>query len=117
MLEIDKHSTRIALVMQRSGIEQNLVDVQGICKVELDAGVVPQHLEADRVLSADKLLCRIDADIKMIEKQIGIGAIWPVGSSQEVGLRRFVLTAQASARTRVEQFELKSERPRRLRLP
>jgi len=54
--------------VQWGGIKENLVDAQGIGQIELNAGIVLEHPEADRVLSANQLFRRIDSDIKMVKK-------------------------------------------------
>ena len=72
------------------GAEQNLVDVQVGVQIELDARVVLEHLEADRVLAADRLLVRIDADVEVVEEQIVVRAIAAVLAAQDVGARRWV---------------------------
>ncbi len=66
--------------------EQDLVDLQVGVEVELDAGVVLEHLEADRVLAADALLVRIDADVEVVGQQVVVGAIQ--ARSRRAGCRR-----------------------------
>ena len=68
--------------------EQDLVDVEVGVEIELNARVVLQHLEADRVLAADRLLLRIDADVEVVVQQIVVGAISAVFAAQDVGARR-----------------------------
>src|ERR1700735_4452860 len=57
--KIDKHGPEFALVFERDCSEQNLIDIKSRGQVELNARVVLQHLETDRVFPADELLLRI----------------------------------------------------------
>src|SRR5580658_10411793 len=57
-------------------------------EIELDAGVVVEHLEANGVLPADEFLFGVDADVQMVVEQIVVSAIWTVSSAQNVGTRR-----------------------------
>ena len=45
-----------------------------------------EHLEADRVRSADELLVGIDAEIEVVEEQIVVGAIRSIGAAQQIGV-------------------------------
>ena len=48
--EVHEDGAGIALVLERDRAQEDLVDVQGGMQVELDAGGVLQHFEADGVL-------------------------------------------------------------------
>src|SRR5215813_11851554 len=72
--------------MQSSGIEQNFVDVQSLGKIELNASVLLQHLDANRILTADKFLFRVDPDVEVVGEQIVVSAIRPIGAAQKVCL-------------------------------
>src|ERR1039457_3196799 len=85
--EVHEDGAGVALVMERGGAEQNLVDVERFMQVELDARVVLKHLEAEGVLAADELLFRVDADVEMVEEQIVVGAMRPVLAAEDVGVR------------------------------
>jgi hypothetical protein len=65
----------------------DFINLQIVVEVELNPRVVFEHAEADRVLAADKLLLRIDANIKMVKKQIVVGPVPPVLPAQDVGVR------------------------------
>ena len=67
--EIDPDRVQLALVAKRRVAEQNPVDRQVCVEVELNPRVVLQHLEANRVLAADDLLHRIDADVQVVESR------------------------------------------------
>ena len=47
-----------------------------------------QHLEADRVLAADRLLLRIDADVEVVVEQVVVRAVAAVFAAQDVRARR-----------------------------
>jgi len=76
----------VALVLERSVAQQNLIDVERGVQIELDAGAILEHFEANGVLAADKFFFRIDADIEVIEEQIVVGAVWSVLTAQDVGM-------------------------------
>ena len=86
--KVDEDGVELALVLQRRRAEQDLVDVQVGVQIELDARVVLQHLEANRVLAAEELLLRIDADVEVVGEQVVVGAIAPVLAAQDVRARR-----------------------------
>ena len=48
-----------------------------------------EHLEANGIFAADEFLVGIDANIEMVVEQIVVGAVWAVGTAQDVGLCRF----------------------------
>jgi hypothetical protein len=50
----------------------------------LNAVIIPEHLEADGVLSADEFLLWIDANIEVVIEQIIVRTIASVFSSQNV---------------------------------
>lgn len=52
---------------------QNFVYIQVGKQVELNARIVLQHLEANRVLAAQEFLVRINAKVEIIGKQIIVG--------------------------------------------
>ena len=79
--EINEDGAEFALVLQLCRAKEDLVDVERLLEVELDARVVLEHLEADSVLPADEFLVGVDADIEMVEEQIVVGAIWAVRSA------------------------------------
>ena len=56
-------------------------------EIELDARVVLQHPEADRVLAADELFLRIDAHIEVVGEQVIVRAIAAVLAAQDIGAR------------------------------
>ncbi len=55
-------------------------------QIELDAGVVFEHLETDRVLPADEFLLGIDTNVQVVREQIIVGAVRPVGAAEEIGV-------------------------------
>ena len=63
--------------------------LQRLLEVELDARAVLEHLEANGVFAADEFLVGIDANIEVVVEQIVVGAVWAVGTAQDVGLCRF----------------------------
>ena len=82
--EVDEEGAAVALVFQRRLAQQDLVDLERGIELELDAGAVLQHLEADGVRSADEFLVRIDAEVEMVEEQIVVGAIGAVRAAEKV---------------------------------
>ncbi len=68
-------------------VQKNLVDTQSRMQIELDAPAVLEHPEADRVLSLEKLLVRINTYIEVIKQQVIICAIRSVRPTQKVGAR------------------------------
>ena len=64
----------------------NLVDIKIVIQIELNPRVIAQHAETNCVLSANKLLDGIDANVEVIEQQIVIGTIAAVLSAQDVGM-------------------------------
>src|SRR5581483_762710 len=97
--KINKHSTRIALIMQSCCAKKNFVDFKSVIQVELDSRVVLQHLEADRVLACDELLRRIDSYIEVIKKHIVVCAISSVSSAQNVRRGRLIVAVRRGLRT------------------
>ncbi len=85
--EVHEDGAGVALVVERGGAEEDLVDVERFVEVELDARAVLEHLEADGVFAAEELLFRVDADVEMIEEQIVVGAIRAVFAAEDVGVR------------------------------
>ena len=82
--KIDKHGAGIALVLERVVAQENLVDVQRVAQVELDARAVLEHPEADRVLAAETLLVGIDANVQVVIEQVVVGAVRSVRAAQHV---------------------------------
>src|SRR5262249_12582111 len=85
--EIDENRARVPLVFQDRLAQQNLIYGERCMQVELNASAVLQHLEANRVFSADELFLRIDPDIQVVGKQIVIRAIWPVFAAKLIEAR------------------------------
>ena len=74
--EVDEHGAELALVLQRRVAPSRILSTFSVVdQVELDARVVLQHPEADRVLAADELLLRIDADVEVVGEQVVVGAV------------------------------------------
>src|SRR6202046_567938 len=86
--KINKHRSELAFVLERCRSEQNLIDTKSGGQVELNASVVLQHLETDRVFPADELLFRVDADIEVVVKQVVVRAIRSVSAAEDVSLCR-----------------------------
>ena len=68
--------------------QQNFVDVQCRVQIELNSRRIRQHLEADRILPAEILLLRIDANIQVIRKQIVVSPISAILAAQKIRMRR-----------------------------
>jgi hypothetical protein len=77
--------------------EEYSVDVQSFVQVDLDAVVVGQHAEADRVLAAEEFLIGVEADVQMVVQQIVIGAVTTVFTSEELGSARWPLRRLADS--------------------
>ena len=73
--EVDEDRSGVALVFQLGCSVEDLVDVQRITEIDLDALAVLKHLETDSVFSADALVVRIDADVEVIVEQVVVGAV------------------------------------------
>jgi hypothetical protein len=56
-------------------------------KIELDAVAILQHSEANSVFALKIFFVRVDTDIEVIEEQIIVSAIGPVGAAQYVSSR------------------------------
>src|ERR1041385_8988590 len=85
--EVDKDRAGIALVFEQDSAEENLVDHQRVRQIKLYPRIVLEHFEADGVLPSDGLFLRINPDIEVVKKQIVVGAIRPVGATQDVCMR------------------------------
>ena|ERR1700691_3602360 len=92
--EIDEDCAGIALVLEWPAAEEDLVDVKRVDQVELDPRVILEHFEPDRVLPADELFLRIDANVEVVEQQVVVGAIWPVSTAQDVSSGRLTMVAR-----------------------
>ena len=68
-------------------LEEDLVDVELVGQVELNARAVFQHPETDGVFAADEFLFGIDADVQVVIKQVVIGAEGPVSAAQHIQAR------------------------------
>jgi len=102
--EVHEDRAEFAVVLERGLVEEDLLDVERGDQVELDAGVVAEHLEADGVLATNELLLRIDADVEVVEEKIVVGAIAAVLAAQDVGPRRgFRLAGRAAALRRLRR--------------
>src|SRR5262249_32040681 len=86
--KVDEYCRVIALVFERSSAVEDLVDLQCVAQIELDATVIPEHAEANRVLSLNGFLSRIDADVEVVIKKIVVGAIRSVSAAQHFEARR-----------------------------
>src|SRR5258708_5089962 len=64
----------------------DLIVFQVVVEIQLNACVVLEHLEPDRVPATDKLLLRIDANIEIIEEQIIVGTIAAILTAEDVGV-------------------------------
>ena len=84
--EIDKYRALIALVFQLGRAHYDLVHVERLGKLELDAVVVLEHLETNGRFAADVLFIGVDADIEVIIDKIVIGAIPAVFAAKLVGV-------------------------------
>ena len=85
--EIDEDGAGVALILERRVVPEDLVDVQLSGQVELDAGAVLEHAEADGVLAGDGFGVGIDADVEVVIEQVVVGAERPVGAAQKVEAR------------------------------
>ncbi len=56
--------------------------MQRVAQIDLDAVVVFEHLEANRVAAADELLRWIDPHVEVIGEQIVVGAVLAVVAAQ-----------------------------------
>src|SRR6266700_1791118 len=92
--KINKDRAGVALVLQRDSTEENFVNSQHVRQIELDSRIVLKHFEPDSVLPADELFLWINADIEVVKKQVVVGAIRPVGSTQDVSMRRFAVATR-----------------------
>ena len=86
--EVDEDRVQLARVLQRGVPEKNLFDLQIRIEIHLDACVVLQHPEADRVLAADELLDGIDADVEVVGEQVVVGAVRAVLAAQHISAGR-----------------------------
>ena len=84
------HPDRVefAIVFQRRRAEEDLLDGEVGVEVELDPRVVLEHLEANRVHAADRLLFRIDPDVEVVGEEVVVRAVAPVLAAQDVRARR-----------------------------
>jgi hypothetical protein len=78
---------QFARVFQFGRPVQDFVHVEVGKQVELDARVVLEHAEPNRVLAADEFLVRVYADVEVIGEQIVIRPPRAVFTAQEVGAR------------------------------
>ena len=67
-------------------------------QVELDASVVFQHLEANRVLPTDGFLLGINTDVEVVIKQIIIGAPGAVFAAKDPAVEIKALRARCTER-------------------
>jgi hypothetical protein len=65
----------------------NLIDLQVVIEVELNARVILEHLEANRILAADELLFRIDANVQIDKKADRCSRDSAVFAAEDVGVR------------------------------
>ena len=94
--KVDEDGAELALVFEFGCAEQNLVDCRALAyEIELDALVVLEHLEADRVLAADHFLLGIDADVEMVVEQIVVRAVPAILAAQNVRARRLMCAIRA----------------------
>src|SRR5262249_6988128 len=98
--KIDKNGSRITSVFQGGGAHRYLVDVEVIVEVKLNAVVVTQHFESNRVLASDGFLVGINTNIETVRKQIVIRTILTVFTAQNVGTRRRTLRCLSENRGR-----------------
>ena len=74
---------------------RDAIDREIRIQLELDAGIVLEHPEADGVPAADPLLLGIDADVEVVVQQIVVGAIAAVFAAQELRAARAPATSTA----------------------
>ncbi len=82
--KINETSADYPGVRQLPAAADDLLDLQFRFQVELDAGVVLEHLETDRVLSAPRPGCWIDPKIEIVGEKIivrPVGAVAPLRAS------------------------------------
>ena len=82
--EIDEEGTGIASVFEGYGAPCDGVDGEEVGQVELDAGAVLEHAEADFVAARDGLCDWIDAHVEMVVEEIVVGAVRSVGSAEDL---------------------------------
>ena len=92
--EVHKDCAGVAFILKRRCAQENLIDLQRVSQIKLDSHIVFEHLEANGVLAADEFLFRINADIKMVEEQVIVGAIRPISAAQDVKPRRLAMSAR-----------------------
>ncbi len=82
--EVQPHGVELSIESQSLPAEENLVDLQLGVEIELDPGVISEHAETYRVLSADDMTLGIHADVQVIGDQIVVGTVAPVLAPQNV---------------------------------
>ena len=85
--EVDEDCASIAPVAEPMPVEKYFVGLQSGMKIELDAVAILQHSEANSVFALKMFFVRVDTDIEVIEEQIIVSAIGPVGAAQYVSSR------------------------------
>src|SRR6185437_11213064 len=83
--KIHEHRSRVALILQRRLAKKDLVNLERVVEVKLNARPILQHLEANRILAADRLCVRINTNIQVVIQQIVIGSIRPISAAQYIG--------------------------------
>ena len=82
--EVDEDGAGVALVFELSGAEEDFVDLEG-SEIELDAGAILEHAEADGVFAAEGFVVGIDADAEVVVEEIVVGAEGSIGSAEHGG--------------------------------
>ena len=83
--KVDEDRAFLARVLERRAGEQDAIDVQGLMQIDLDAVVVGQHAEADRVLAAEEFLIGVEADVEVVVQQVVVGAVAAVFATEKLG--------------------------------
>src|SRR5262245_16193721 len=86
--KVHEDSPQFARIFQFGRAEQDFVYIEIGEQVELDSRIIPQHLETDRIFSADELLLRINANIQLVGEQVVVGPPVTIRASQDVSPRR-----------------------------
>ncbi len=82
--EVDVEGAAVAVVLQDGWAKGDFVDLEGRIELELDAGAVFEHFEADGVGSGDELLLRVDAEVEVVIEEVVVGAVGAVGAAEEI---------------------------------
>ena len=99
--KVDEDGAFLARVLERRAGKQNAIDGQGLMQIDLDAVVVGQHAEADRVLAAEEFLVGVEADVEVVVQQVVVGAVAAVFATEELGAgRRRLLSRLLDGRSR-----------------